>query len=102
MRKIRLLILLFVGAALMWGPVSLQAMDKEANTIDELVSMFDESSCIDCHEEIHNQWSDSWHAQSVVSSLGSITSFIENGLKKEWETEVTKGQMLKCLTVTPL
>ena len=97
MRKIRLLILLFVGAALMWGPVSLQAMDKEANTIDELVSMFDESSCIDCHEEIHNQWSDSWHAQSVVSSLGSITSFIENGLKKEWETEVTKGQMLKCL-----
>lgn len=97
MRKIRLLLLLFVGAALMWGPVSLQAMDKEANTIDELVSMFDESSCIDCHEEIHNQWSDSWHAQSVVSSLGSITSFIENGLKREWETEVTKGQMLKCL-----
>ena len=44
MRKIRLLILLFVGAALMWGPVSLQAMDKEANTIDELVSMFDESN----------------------------------------------------------
>jgi nitrate/TMAO reductase-like tetraheme cytochrome c subunit len=77
--------------------MNLQAMDKEANTIDELVSMFDESSCIDCHEEIHNQWNQSWHAQSVVSSLGSITTFIEVGLKREWETEVSKAQLLKCL-----
>ncbi len=97
MKKNRLLVLFFISAALIVGPVSLQAMDKEANTIDELVSMFDETSCMDCHDEIHAQWSQSWHAQSVLSSLGSITSFIENGLKKEWETEVSKAQLLKCL-----
>ena len=91
MQKIRMLTLLFVGVALMWGPVSLKAMDKEANTIDELVSMFDKSSCIECHEEIHNLWSQSWHAQSVASSLGSIHNFIEIGFKTQWNTEVTWG-----------
>lgn len=93
----RLLLLFIVSAVLVFGPMSLQAMDKEANTIDELVSMFDESSCMECHKEIHTQWSNSWHAQSVVSSLGSIHNFIEIGIKKEWETEVTKAQLLKCL-----
>ena len=83
MRKNKFLTFLFVGALLVWGPVSLQAMDKEADTIDELVSMFDESTCIDCHDEIHDQWSTSWHAQSVVSSLGSIYNFIEIGIKKD-------------------
>ena len=95
MRKIRLLLLLSFSAVLIMGPISLQAMDKEADTIDELVSMFDESTCMDCHEEIHDQWSQSWHAKSVVSSLGSIHNFIEIGIKKEWDTEVTRGQLLK-------
>jgi len=89
--------LCIISAALILGPMSLQAMEKEANTIDELVSMFDESGCMDCHEEIHDQWSQSWHAQSVVSSLSSITSFIENGLKREWEVEVSKKELLKCM-----
>lgn len=97
MRKNKMLILFFISAALIFGPMSLQAMEKEANTIDELVSMFDESNCMECHEEIHDQWAQSWHAQSVVSSLGSITSFIENGLKREWEVEVSKKELLKCL-----
>ena len=97
MQRINFLTFLFIGALLVWGPVSLQAMDKEADTIDELVSMFDESTCIDCHDEIHDQWSQSWHAQSVVSSLGSIHNFIEIGIKKEWESEVTKAHLLKCL-----
>ena len=97
MRMNRMLMPIFIAVSLIVVPMSLQAMDKEADTIDELVAMFDESSCMDCHDEIHNQWSGSWHAQSVVSSLGSIHNFIEIGLKKEWETEVTRAQLLKCL-----
>lgn len=97
MKRYSLLMFLFVGAALIGGPPGVLAMDKEADTIDELVSLLDESSCVECHEEIHNQWSQSWHAQSVVSSLGSIHNFIEVGLKREWETPVTKLQLLKCL-----
>ncbi len=84
------ILLLLIGAGA-------QASPKEADTIDELLEMFDESSCMECHEEVHAQWSDSWHAKSVVSSLGGIHNFIEIGLKKEWETPLTKGQLLKCL-----
>lgn len=59
--------------------------------------MFDESSCMECHEETHGEWADSWHARSVISSLGGMHNFIEIGLKKEWETPLTKAQLLKCL-----
>ena len=97
MGKVRWLILCIAGFALLMVPGGLQVMAEEANTIDELVQMFDESGCMECHEEIHNEWSKSWHAQSVVSSLGSIHNFIEIGVKKEWETEVTRAQLLKCL-----
>lgn len=83
-------ILFFPGAAI-------QAGQKQADTIDELLGMFDESSCMECHEEIHAQWSDSWHSKAVVSSLGGMHNFIEIGLKKEWEAPLTKGQLLKCL-----
>lgn len=70
---------------------------KEAETIDELVSMFDESTCMECHEEIHTEWKDSWHAKAVVSSLKGMHNFITIGLAKEWETPLTKAQLLKCL-----
>ena len=88
---------LILGAALFFFPLSLQAMEKQADTLDELLGMFDESSCMDCHDEMHNEWSDSWHAKSVVSSLGGMHNFIEIGVKKEWETQLTKAQILKCL-----
>lgn len=97
MQRKHWLIVFAIGFALIFLPFNLAAMDKQAETIDELVKMFDESSCMDCHDEIHNEWSGSWHAQSVVSSLGSIHNFIEIGVKKEWETTLTKGQLLKCL-----
>lgn len=78
-------------------PLQLSAEEKMADSIDELLTMFDESSCMECHEEIHAQWADSWHAKSVVSSLKGMHNFIEIGLKKEWETPLTKAQVLKCL-----
>ncbi len=70
---------------------------REANTIDELVQMFDDARCGDCHEEIYKQWQNSWHAKAVVSSLSGISNFITIGLAKEWSKEVDRAQILKCL-----
>ena len=73
------------------------AIAKEADTIDELVAMFDDSKCAECHEEIYKEWQQSWHAKAVNSSLKGMRNFIAVGLAKEWETELTKDQVLKCL-----
>lgn len=70
---------------------------KEAQTIDELVSMFDDSKCAECHEEIYQQWQSSWHAKAVVSSLKGMHNFVVIGLAKEWGTPLSKDQILKCL-----
>lgn len=78
-------------------PAGVIAGEQLANTIDELVAMFDESSCMECHEEIHGQWQGSWHAKAVVSSLKGMHNFIEIGLAKEWEKPLTKVQLLKCM-----
>lgn len=91
------LMIFIVGTLLFFLPIGLQAAEKQADTIDELLEMFDESSCMECHEAIHAEWEKSWHAQSVISSLGGMHNFIEIGLAKEWETPLTKAQVLKCL-----
>ena len=70
---------------------------KEAQTIDELVAMFDNSKCAECHEEIYKQWQDSWHSKAIVSSLKGMRNFISVGLAREWKTKLTKVQVLKCL-----
>ena len=72
-------------------------MAREANTIDELVAMFDDSKCGDCHSEIYEQWQNSWHAKAVVSSLKGMRNFIKIGLAKEWNKPVDRVQILKCL-----
>jgi Outer membrane cytochrome MtrC/MtrF-like, domains II/IV len=86
-----LLLVLFLGAA------PLSAADKQAESIDELVAMFDESKCMECHEETHSEWKDSWHSKAVVSSLKGMHNFITIGLAKEWDTPLTKAQVMKCL-----
>lgn len=73
------------------------ATAKEADTIDELVAMFDDSKCAECHEDIYKEWQQSWHAKAVNSSLKGMRNFIAVGVAKEWETELTKDQVLKCL-----
>lgn len=70
---------------------------KEAQTIDELVAMFDDSKCVECHEEIYKEWKSSWHAKAVVSSLKGMHDFVAIGLAKEWKTELTKSELLKCI-----
>lgn len=79
------------------GIANISAAEKEAETIDELVAMFDDSKCMECHEETHSEWKNSWHAKAVVSSLKGMHNFIAIGLAKEWNTPLTKAQVLKCL-----
>ncbi len=90
----RILPMLFCACFVTWAH---NAPAKEAQTIDELVAMFDDSTCAQCHEEIYDQWQSSWHAQAVVSSLKGMRNFIVIGLAKEWKTKPSKAQLLKCL-----
>ncbi len=75
--------------------VSAQA--KEADTLDELTAMFDDKKCAECHEEIYQEWQQSWHAKAVNSSLKGMRNFIAVGLAKEWQKPLTKTEILKCL-----
>jgi formate-dependent nitrite reductase cytochrome c552 subunit len=65
------------------------AEEKKATTIAELAAMYDSSSCVDCHTEIHEQWQQSLHARSIFGpeevgrTAATIKTTIENGLK-EW------------------
>jgi Outer membrane cytochrome MtrC/MtrF-like, domains II/IV len=86
-----LLLTMFVGVA------NLSAAEKQAESIDELVAMFDESKCVECHEATHSEWQSSWHSRAVISSLKGMHNFIAIGLAKEWETPLTKAQVMKCL-----
>lgn len=65
------------------------AVEKKAKTIAELAAMYDSSSCMECHTEIHEQWQESLHARSIFGpadvgrTAATIKTTIENGLK-EW------------------
>ncbi len=38
----------------------------KASTLDELIRMFDSSSCKECHEKIYEQWEKSHHARPLI------------------------------------
>ena len=65
------------------------AVEKKAKTIAELAAMYDSSSCMECHTEIHEQWQESLHARSIFGpadvgrTAATLKTTIENGLK-EW------------------
>lgn len=77
-------------------PLTAFAM-KEANTIDELISMYSSESCKTCHAQIYEQWSKSMHANPINSSLGGMRNYFEIGVKKEWNRKITKNEVMKCL-----
>lgn len=70
---------------------------REAGTIEELIEMFDDSKCRPCHSELYDQWKNSWHANTINSSLKGMRNFIQIGLKEEWNRPLTKAEVLKCL-----
>ncbi|MDP3296740.1 MAG: multiheme c-type cytochrome ExtKL [Thermodesulfovibrionia bacterium] len=55
------------------------------NTIDELAEMYKiDAKCIECHEDIYDEWKDSWHGKSIIDSrvLRTWRTFILSGLDK--------------------
>jgi hypothetical protein len=56
----------------------------KAKTIKELAERYDSSRCMECHEEIHEQWSESLHSHSILGSprtAPTIITAVEKGLK---------------------
>lgn len=56
----------------------------KAKTIAELAERYDSSRCADCHEDAHDEWSESLHARSILGSprtAPTIITAIEKGLK---------------------
>ncbi|PLX93287.1 MAG: cytochrome C, partial [Desulfuromonas sp.] len=37
---------------------TIAATKGKAKTLAELIEMYDSTACIDCHEEIHNDWAE--------------------------------------------
>ncbi len=76
-----LTLLFFSGA---WA-----AEGKKAESVEELVAMYDSTSCQECHEEIYEQWQKSLHSRSIFGPEGTgrtaatFRTTIENGLM-EW------------------
>lgn len=64
---------------------TLAALPK-ANSIAELVARYDSRSCVECHQDAHDQWSESMHARSIFGTGRTALTFrtaITNGLL-EW------------------
>jgi hypothetical protein len=56
-----------------------------AKTIDELAALTNIEPCAECHEDIHDEWKNSWHGKSLIDSrtIRAFRTFIINGLDKE-------------------
>lgn len=69
----------------------------EFNTIDDIAKAYSDEACKSCHGKIYDEWKSSYHAQSVVHSLGGIRNFIVVGLGKEWNKPVSKDHLMRCM-----
>lgn len=72
------------------------AQAQVAQNLDALIKNNDSGACKSCHTKTHDEWAGSFHARSIVQSLGSLRAFI-TALEKERKVAVDKTQMLKCL-----
>jgi len=62
------------------------AKNGKAKTIAELAKMYDSSSCVECHQEEHDQSQNSIHSRSIYGTARTaltIITTIENGLMEE-------------------
>jgi predicted transcriptional regulator len=83
MRSIKFLLTVF----LILVPLMVFAAEKRANSIDELVKMYDVSSCKTCHAKIFDEWEKSYHSKSLVGSprtMATIAGTVKDGLMKEY------------------
>jgi len=70
-----------------------------AKTIDELAAMYSIEKCAECHEDIHDEWKNSWHGQSLTDArvIRAWRTFIISGLDaKKMPRSTMKFVCLKC------
>jgi hypothetical protein len=65
------------------------ALANPASTIDELTAAYSIETCADCHEDIHEEWKNSWHGKPVIDPrvLRTWRTFILSGLDKSRTAE---------------
>ncbi|MBU0944995.1 MAG: cytochrome C [Proteobacteria bacterium] len=78
----------------------------KAKTIAELAERYDSSKCLECHEDVHDEWSESLHAKSILGTprtAPTIITAIEKGLKlfpysgvKE-DADITVEHLMMCM-----
>jgi hypothetical protein len=69
---------------------------QSVTTLAELIKRHDSTSCEGCHDKAHKEWKGSYHARSIVQTLGSLRAYIDS-VEKERKLPTDKTQMLKCL-----
>lgn len=76
----------FAGKAGIGWQETIAAKSGKAKTLAELAKMYDSSSCVECHQEQHDQARKSIHARSIFGTARTamtIMTTIENGLMEE-------------------
>jgi hypothetical protein len=69
------------------------AAGGKATTIAELAARYDSSSCVECHQEAHDQWARSVHSRSIFGTGRTAATFmtaIRNGLM-DWPASGVKS-----------
>lgn len=78
----------------------------KATTIAELAERYDSSRCGECHEDAHDEWSESLHAKSILGSprtAPTIITAIEKGLKRfpysgvKEDADITVEHLMMCM-----
>ncbi len=78
----------------------------KAKTIAELAARYDSSKCMECHEEAHDEWSESLHSKSILGSprtAPTIITAIEKGLKLfpysgvKKDSDITVESLMMCM-----
>jgi cytochrome c553 len=84
----------FIFALFLTAPVTATA---EYKTVDELARAYSVETCKSCHGKVHEEWQTSYHAQSIVHSLGGMRNFVVVGLGQEWKKPVTREHLMRCM-----
>lgn len=65
-------------------------------SLDALIKQYDPAQCKECHETTHKEWGQSFHARSVLWSLGSLRALRRRSLRRssgssrrQWTTRTT-------------
>ncbi len=78
----------------------------KATTIAELAARYDSSKCMECHEEVHEEWEESLHARSILGTprtAPTIITAIEKGLKNfpfsgvKDDSDITVEHLMICM-----